>query len=72
MVGNRVAQFIVDFPRFIQDEYDTMEESPLFREDWLGLAELKRSQRLILKQIEGNHVEFPENFVQDELLQYLQ
>lgn len=53
------------------DEWNLLKRLPIYKEDWIGLKELDQEGKLHFKSLPGKHLEIPNTFVKDQLLQYL-
>ena len=53
--------------RSVKDVHDT----DLYKNDLIGLAQLEAANKITWKKIEGNHLQFTEDFVQHELIPFL-
>ena len=45
-----------------------LKESPIYKEDWIGLKELDESGRLRFLSSEGNHLRFTKEFLREEIV----
>jgi len=46
-------------------------QSPIYTEDWIGLKELDQNNRLTFLQTEGNHLQFTDEWFEDNIFPYL-
>mmetsp|Transcript_12246 Transcript_12246/g.31049 ORF Transcript_12246/g.31049 Transcript_12246/m.31049 type:complete len:328 (-) Transcript_12246:81-1064(-) len=49
----------------------TLQESTLYQEDWLGLKEMDQRDQLVFLSTEGEHLQFTDQWFLDNLLPYL-
>lgn len=52
-------------------EMYTLQESPLYQEDWLGLKQMDHDKKLHFLTADGDHLQFTEQFFDEQILPFL-
>lgn len=52
-------------------QLQTLQQSPLYAQDWLGLRTLDQQQRLAFFEVDAGHLQFSHQFFIDNLLKFL-